>query len=147
MASEPLEVVGAGCEAAVQVEHAGRAARSFPGAVPAGDQDNRPVEALDEARRDDPDHALVPALVREHVAATALLRLWPLLDLGERLAQDPVLDSLPLAVQLLELVCEAARFVLVLGEEELESGSRTAKAARGVDARSESEADGALVDG
>ena len=85
----------------------GRSPSSRPSV--AGDQDDGPVEALDEARGDDPDHALVPVLARDDVAAPAALRLGPRLDLGDRLAQDPVLDRLALAVQLLELARRAAR--------------------------------------
>src|SRR5581483_10375729 len=96
---------------------------------------------------DDPDHALVPALVGDDVPAVAPPRLGPGLDRGGRLAEDPLLDRLALAVQLLELVGDAARLVLVLGEQELERSGRSAEAAGGVDARREPEADGALVDG
>ena len=116
----------------------------FPSAP--GDQDDRAMEALDEPGRDDPDHAFVPVLVGEDVAAAALFRLRPLVDLLERLADDPVLDSLPLAVQLLELVRELAGLVLVLGQQQLERRARAAEPARRVDPRREPEADGALVD-
>ncbi len=68
------QVLRAGAERAVQVERRQRAARALPVAVAAGDQDDRPVEALDEARGDDPDHALVPVLAPDHVAAPAALR-------------------------------------------------------------------------
>ena len=130
----------------MKVEHARRAARSLPFLGRAGDQHDRPVEALDEPRRHDPDHALVPALVGQDVAAPALLRLRPFLDLGQRLAQDPVLDALPLAVELLELVSQFPGLVSVLGEQELERRTRPAEAPRGVDARREPEPDRALVD-
>ena len=98
------------------------------------------------ARRDDADHALVPALVGEDVAAPALLRLRPFLDLGQRLAQDPVLDALPLTVQLFELVRELPGLVGVLGEQELQGGTRPARAPGRVDPRRESEPDRTLVD-
>jgi hypothetical protein len=102
--AEALEMLGAFRKGAVEVEGRGRAPGALPLAVGARDQHDRPVEALDEPRGDDADHALVPALVGEHVAALAALRLGPLVDLGERLAQDAVLDALALAVQLFELV-------------------------------------------
>ena len=44
------------------------------------DQDDGPAEALDETGGDDPDHALVPVLVPEDVAAAATLRLGHRLD-------------------------------------------------------------------
>ena len=71
----------------------GRAARALPVAVGAGDQHDRPAEALDEARRDDPDHALVPVRAGDDVAAMAAARLGPRLDLVDRGAEDPLLDA------------------------------------------------------
>ena len=56
---------------AVQVERRDRPPRALPVAVRAGDQHDRPVEALDEPRRDDADHALVPALAGDDVRVTA----------------------------------------------------------------------------
>ena len=130
----------------MQVERSGRAAGALPLLPGSGDQHHRPVEALDEPRGDDADHTLVPALVGEHVAAPGALRLGPLVDLRERLAQDSALDALALAVQLLELVRELAGLVGVVGEQQLERRARPAEAARCVDARREPEADRALVD-
>ena len=104
------------------------------------------MEALDEPRRDDADHALVPVRVGEDVAVTAPLRLGPLVDLRDRRAEDPVLDGLPLAVHLLEPLREPPRFVRVVGEQQLERLARMPEPAGGVDPRREPEADGALVD-
>ena len=146
MPAEALEMLGAGGQATVEVECTRRAARALPVPVRARDQDDRAMEALDETGRDDPDHAFVPGLVGEDVAAAALFRLRPLVDLLERLADDPVLDSLPLAVQLLELVRKLAGLVLVLGQQQLERCARAAEPSRRVDPRREPEPDGALVD-
>ena len=118
---------------------------SSPRPAPAIRHD-RPVEALDEPRGDDADHALVPALVGQDVAAPPLLGLRPLRDLGQRLAQDPVLDALPLAVQLLELMGQLSGLVGVLGEEKLERRTRPAETPRRVDARRQPEPDRSLVD-
>ena len=104
------------------------------------------MEALDEPRRDDADHALVPFRVGEDVAVTALLRLGPLVDLRDRRAEDPVLHGLPLAVHLLEPLREPPRFVRIVGEQQLERLARMPEPSRGVDPRREPEADGALVD-
>src|SRR5919202_6496093 len=120
MAAEALELVRAGAEARVEVERGDRPARPLPEVVGAGDQHDRPVEPLYEPRGDDPDHALVPPLVREHVAAVGPASLRPGLDLRERLAEDALLDRLPLAVQRLELRREAPRPRRVVGEQELE---------------------------
>ena len=62
----------------------------------------------------------MPVLVRDDVAAPTLAALGPRLDLGDRLAEDPVLDALPLAVQLLQPAGELGGLGVVLGEEELE---------------------------
>ena len=74
------------------------------------------------------------------------LLLGPLLDLRRRLAEDPRLDRLPLAVQLLELVREPPRLVGVVGQQQLERGARMAEPSGGVDARPEPEAARAGVD-
>ena len=111
------------------------------------DQHDRPVEALDEPRRDDPDHALVPVLAPEHVATAAAARLGHRVDGCGRLAQDPILHCLPVAVQLLQDVRVAPRLVGVVREHELERDVRPAEPPGGVDPRSEPKADGAGVDG
>ena len=73
--------------------------------------------SLDEAGRDDPDDTLVPVLAPQDVRVTASLCLGPLLDLRDRRAQDPVLDCLPVPVQLLEPVGKPAGLLGVLGQE------------------------------
>ena len=93
------EQAGARAECAVQVERRDRAPGARPLLVAARDEHDRAVEALDEPRRDDPDHPAVPVLAGEHVAAAALLRFRPLGNLGESLTQDPVLDRLAVAVE------------------------------------------------
>ena len=103
------------------------------------------MEPLDEARGDDADHALVPALVREHVPAPPLLRLRPLLDAGHRLARDSLLDGLAVAVQPLELAGEPLRLGAILGQQQVEGDARMAEPSRRVDARREPEADAACV--
>ena len=125
----------------MQVERRDRAAGALPLLVAARDQDDRPVVALDEPRGDDADHALVPALARDDVAAAAPAALGPRLDLRDRLAQDALLDRLALAVQAFELLGELLRLAVVLGQEQRERGLRTAQAAGRVDARREPEAD------
>src|SRR5205085_2371795 len=109
--AEPLEVLRAGVERPVKVEGRNRAPRALPGVVRAGDQDDGAVVPLDEARGDDPDDALVPVLAGDDVAAAATQRLGPRLDLLDRLAPDPVLDELAVAVQALELRGEPLRLV------------------------------------
>ena len=68
VAAEPLEVVRARREAAVEVEVGNRAARSLPAVTAPRDEHDGTVEPLDEPGGDDPDHALVPLLAPEDVA-------------------------------------------------------------------------------
>src|SRR5207245_5124031 len=93
------------------------------------------------------DHALVPVLACDDVRAAALVRLGPRFELRGGLAEDASLDGLALAVQLLELVRETARLVGVVGQEQVECSARMAEASGGVDARAETEAARARVDG
>ena len=102
--------------------------------------------ALDEARGDDADHALVPVRAGDGVRAPGSLLGRPGLDLGDGLAQDPALDRLALAVQLFERVGEPAGLRLVLCEQQLERFARVPEASGGVQARREAEPDGAGVD-
>ena len=147
VSAEALEVLGAGRERAVEVEARDRASRALPRVLRARDEDDRPVEALGEARRDDADHALVPVLAPEDVATPPPLRLGHGVHDLDRLPQDPVLDRLTIAIELLERVGVTTRLVGVLGEDELERDVRTTEPAGGVDPRSQPEADGAGVDG
>ena len=80
-------------------------------------------------------------------ARRARVSARPRLDLGDGLAEDPPLDGLALAVQLLERTGEAAGLGLVLGEEQLERLSRVPEAARRVEAGCEPETHGPGVDG
>ena len=147
VAAPPPEQPRAGGEPAVQVEGRDGAAGALPLPLAAGDQDDGTVEALDEPGGHDADHALVPVLPGDDVRGAAAFLLGPRVDLGDRLADDPALDGLPFAVQLLERVCEPAGVVAVVREQQLERGAWVAEPAGRVDARAEPEADGARVDG
>src|SRR5207237_7086275 len=107
--AEPLEEVRARAERTVEIEGRNRSPGALPQPVSAGDQHDRPVIALDKPRRHDADHALVPVLAPEHVAAPALLRLGPFLDLLDRCAADAVFDRLTIAVQFLRPICRGSR--------------------------------------
>ena len=147
MPAEALEVLRAGAEGAVQVEGRDRPARSFPETFAAGDQDDRPVVALDEPGSDDPDHAFVPVFAPDDIRRAPALRLGPFLDLRDRGANDALFDRLPVAVELFETIGEPARLVGILGQEELQGGPRMTEPPRRVDPRPEPEADLARVDG
>ena len=147
MAAEALEVVGAGGEAGVEVEARHRAAGALPAVALARDQDDGAAEPLDEPRGDDPDHALVPALAPDDVGAAAPLLGRPRVDDRDRLAEDPLLDGLAVAVQRLELVREQVGLAVVLRQHEMQADVRPAEPAGGVEPRREPEADGRRVDG
>jgi hypothetical protein len=145
VAAEALEVLGARGQACVEVERRHGAARSLPRVLAPGDHHDRPVEPLDEPRRDDPDHPLVPVGAGEDVRPPPLLFLGPLLHRRDGLAQDPVLDLLPLAVQLLEPRSQPRRLLAVGGQEQLERCARMPEPAGSIDARRQPEADRAGV--
>ena len=130
----------------MQVERRDRPSRPLPRAVAAGDHHDRPVEPLHEPRRDDPDHTLVPAFAGEDVGALPLFRFRPLADLRDRLTEDPVLDLLPFAVELLELGGEPRSLVTIFRQQQLERLCGVAEPPGRVDAWCEPEADGAGVD-
>src|SRR5439155_22384178 len=138
-------VHGADREGVVEVERPRRAARPLPSALGPGDEHDRAYVALDETRGDDADHALVPVLARDDVAALTAPRFRPRVDLVHRSAQDPLLDGLSLAIQALELLGEPPGLAVILGEQQRERRFRAAEAAGGIDARRQPEADGTLV--
>src|SRR6186713_873226 len=105
------------------------------------------MEPLGQARRDDADHALVPVLVPKDVAAPSLSRLRHGLDHLDRLSENALLDCLAIPVELLERVGMPPSLVRVLGEYEFEGEVGPAQPASGVDARGETEAHRAGVDG
>ena len=147
MASEAPEMLGTRREPGMEVEVRDRAARSLPALAASRDEHHWPMEPLDEARRDDPDHPFVPALVPQDVAPALSFHGGQRLDARDRLPQDPLLDALTLAVQLLELAGELAGLRPIVRQEQLEREVGSPEPAGGVDARSEAEPDGGRVDG
>ena len=91
MAAEALQMLRARAERAVQVEGRRSSGPSPSSRRRPGDQDDGPVEALDQPRGDDPDDAFMPVLAPDHVAPAAALRLGPGLDS----ARPPVAGSCP----------------------------------------------------
>src|SRR2546423_13245624 len=81
MAAPAPEQTRARAKRSVQVERRDRTARALPFALGACDQHDGTVEALDETRRDDPDHAFVPVLAGNDVRPPLLLLVRPILDL------------------------------------------------------------------
>src|SRR5258708_36024659 len=77
VAAESLELRGAGSERGVEVEAGDRTAGALPVAVGASDQHHRATVLLDQARRDDADHPLVPALVGDDVTTLRPPRFRP----------------------------------------------------------------------
>src|SRR5579859_3211318 len=122
MAPPAPEQIGAGTEAGMEIERRDGASRPFPVALAARDEHHGTVEALDETRRHDADHALVPVLPGDDVRTPAAVGLRPRLHDCDRLAQDAAFDRLALTVQLLELVRERARLLRVVRQQQLERG-------------------------
>ena len=138
----------AGVEGAGEVEPGDRPAAALAVAVVQGDHDGGAVVAVDEARRDDADHAGVPLLLPEHDrAATVAGRASARDHLLDRLLEDLPLDRLALAVLLLE-VRRRSRSALgcVGGGEHLDREPRVAHPAAGVEPRGEQEADVVAVE-
>jgi hypothetical protein len=141
VATEALEVLGAGTEPGVEVERGNRAAGALPGPVGAGDEDDGPREALHEPRRDDPDHALVPALVGDDIRAPAAAALVPGGDRRESLAQHSLLHRLALPVEVLELQGQLRRPPAVVRQQQLERGPGMPEPSGSVQPRRKPEAD------
>ena len=88
----------------------------------------------------------MPALSGDDIAAVVAPGGRPRLDLADRLAHDPLLDRLPLAVQRLELLGELPGLGRILSEQQLQRRLGPAQASGGVDPRREPEADRTLVE-
>ncbi len=99
-----------------QMEHANAAARAVRHAIVEPQNEHRPVIAFDYAAGDDPHHATMPALAREHQRGVAV---------GDRLRQalfenrlpDAVLRVAPVFVQLVKLRGDRARPRRIAGGE------------------------------
>ena len=130
----------------MEVELGDRSTRAFPAVRARRNEHDGSVIALHEPRRDDADHALMPVLVPQHVAAARASRLGPRLDERVRLAQDSLLDSLPLAVQVLELRGQPVGLDAVLGEQQLECEVGPSEPPGRVDPRRQPERDRGRVD-
>ena len=126
-----------------------RAAGALPAPSPcAGDQHDRPAEALHEPRGDDPDHALVPVLAPDDVAAPAA-RSARATPRRRATASRRIRSSTACRSRFSVSSSSASRSASrgVLGEHELERDVGPAEPAGGIDPRREPEADGGRVDG
>ena len=146
MAAEPLELIGAGGEAGVQVEARHGAAGALPTVALSGNEHDRAAEPLDESRGHDPDHTFVPALTPDDVRATVALLGRPGLDGRDRFAENPVLDRLAVAIEALELVGEQVGLADVIREDEVQRDIGAPEAPCGVDPRREPERDCGRID-
>src|SRR5687768_15702138 len=120
MPAVTIEVLAAPFQRFRQMEPADRSATPLAGLVVQGDHDRRAVEAIDEARRDDADHAGVPTLAGKYDRAAIVAVELLLDDLRQRLVQDLALDRLPLAVLLFQVRCDLHRARQVRAGEHLD---------------------------
>ena len=137
------EVRAGGLQAAEQVERRDRASRARSLLAVERDQHGRAMMALGDPRRDDPDHARMPAVGGEDVGSGARRARGDEL-LG--LEQDPRLHVAPLDVDGVELGGDGARALDVGGQQQLQARVGAVQAPRRVDPRGEPEADRAGVD-
>ena len=141
VSAEPQQEIAALRESAVQVERADRTTGTLPLGAIEGDEHRRTSELLDDARRDDADHAGVPALLRQHDAVGR--RKIHREHQRARLLERRAIDLLPARVELLELTRDRVGLLLVRREHQLDAAQRAAESARGVESRREDEADAA----
>ena len=141
MPAEGEQVLGAALDGAEQIEGRDAAPGALGLVVALAEQDGRTVEALDDARRDDADDALVPVRRREHERRRR--RVGDHLGGGR---EDAGLDGLTLAVELVEAQRQRQRRVAVGAAQQLERQRRVLETAGGVEPRRQTEADGAGVD-
>ena len=137
-----LQVLRARVQPAQQVERRDRAARAGALLAVQRDQHRGAVVALGDPRRDDPDHARVPALGRQHVGVGR--RVLGHQRLG--LEADPRLHVAALGVHAVELLRDRLRALAVLGEQQLEPGVRAVQPPGRVQPRPQPEADRGRVD-
>ena len=95
MAAEALQQVAAGEQRVVQVEAGDAPARALADVAVEGDQERRPAVALHHPGGDDADHAGMPAFAASTKPASRS-QVGRLLDLAERLVEDPLVERLPL---------------------------------------------------
>ena len=142
MAAEAGQVLGAGGEPGVEVVGGDAAARAPARIAVERDHHARAAVALDQPRRDDADDAGVPALPRHDQRRP--VELGQAGGLG--LDQDAQLLVAPLAVERVELLGHRRGPLLVVGQQQLERGVGAAQAPRGVQPRTQPEAERLLVD-
>ena len=130
----------------MEVKGRDRPPRAFPRVAPAGDENDRPVEPLDETGCDDPDHALVPVRPGEDVCTAAAQRVRP-----PRSGAGPPGGSRPRPPAARGSASparrRAGRLLRVVGEQQLERHTGMPQPAGSVDARSEAKAHSAGVHG
>ena len=120
---------------------AAAAPRALGQAVGLAEQDGRPARLLDDARRDDADHAGVPVGRRQHDR-----RRQPVGQPGERFAQDDHLDLLALGVERAETLRQGQGRGAVGGAEQLDDLRGVLETPGGVQTRRQAKADGRRVD-
>ncbi len=139
MAAVAHEEISAFAERAVQVERRDRPARALPFCAIERDQDRRAREALDDARRDDADHARMPTLGRDHESARGIeVEALHHLDRG---GERSLVEVLAAAVEFLEVTRQTHRLLRIARGEQLDAADRFAEPAHSVQSRRQPESD------
>jgi hypothetical protein len=146
MAAELLQLPGARAQPGVQVVCGDAAPRALGTLVADRDQHHRPAVALDQTRRHDPDHALVPVGRRQHVGAALSPDGVASLHLLCGQLEDLFLDRLAAAVQALEFRGQLTGTIIVIGQQQVEGDAGVPQPSGRVDARAEPEAEVARRD-
>ena len=125
-----------------EIDAEDRAARAGAGAAGLErDRKGRPVEALLQPRREQPDHARMPVRRRRHHHRALLLDAERGLRLGLGLRQHRDLHGAALAVEPVELGGDPPGLDRIVGAKQQRAEIGAADAAAGVDARPEQEAE------
>ena len=131
-----LEQITAGEQRRVEVESRDAPAGSLADVAVEGNQERRPAIPLDHPGGHDAHHAGMPAVAREHEGRVAL-GVACLLDLGNRLLENPVVERLPLHIHPLQPAGQLERLGGVVAQQQAKAVGRVADPAGRVESRAQ----------
>jgi len=136
--AEAAEMSAAGVQGLVKVDADGTPPRAFPAVTSPGEQDGRSGETLCQSGCDESQESLVPGRGGEHQDSPVGILLI-ILDLGQRLGQRLLLQSLAAAIQVVEFSGEPPSLFEILGEEEAKGEVGAAQPPGGIQSGAEPE--------